>query len=84
MAAEAPVRAPTAARSARRPAAAVSASSASRVLLGHRPFLAPRFAAGRAAVAGPAAGLCPRPRRPRLSVVAMAASGERALFRPFF
>ena len=83
MAAEAPVRAPTAARSARRPAAAVSASSASRVLLGHRPFLAPRFAAGRVAVAGPAAGLRPRPRRPRLSVVAMAASGERALFCPF-
>lgn len=79
MAAEAPVRAPAAAaRSARRPA--VSASSASRLLLGHRPFLAQRFAAGRAAVAGPAAGLRPRPRRPRLSVVAMAATGERALF----
>jgi elongation factor G len=82
MAAEAPVRAPAAAaRSARRPAATtvVSASSASRLLLGHRPFHAPRFAAGRAAVAGPVAGLRPRPRRPRLSVVAMAGSGERAL-----
>lgn len=79
MAAEAPVRA--AAPSARRPAAVVSAASASRLLLGHRPFLAPsasrsRFAAGRAAVAGPAAGLRPHLRRPRLSVVAMAGSGE--------
>lgn len=77
MAAEAPVRAPATARSSRRPAAAVV--SASRLLLGHRPFLAPRFAAGRAAVAGPAAGLCLRPRRPRHSVVAMAGTGERAL-----
>jgi elongation factor G len=84
MAAEVPVRAPAAAaRSARsRPAAAaavVSASSASRLLLGYRPFHAPRFAAGRAAVAGPVAGLRPRSRRPRLSVVAMAGSGEPAL-----
>jgi elongation factor G len=76
MAAEAPVRAPAAARSARRPAAVVSAS---RLLLGYGPFLAPRFAAERAAVAGPAAGLCARPRKPRLSVVAMAGTGERAL-----
>lgn len=79
MAAEAPVRAPTAARSARRPAAAAAVVSALRLLLGHGPFLAPRFAAERAAVAGPAAGLCLRPRRPRHSVVAMAGTGERAL-----
>jgi elongation factor G len=67
MAAEAPVRG-----FARRPAAVVSAS---RLLLGQRPFLAPsasrsRFAAGRAAV------LRPRLRKPRLSVVAMAGNGE--------
>ncbi|CAN6242198.1 unnamed protein product [Urochloa humidicola] len=74
MAAAALVRAPAAARSARRPAAAVSDASASRPLLGHRPFLAPRFAAGRAAVAGPVAGLHRRQRRPRLSVVAMDSS----------
>jgi elongation factor G len=79
MAAEAPVRAPAAARSARRPAAAAAVVSASRLLLGYGPFLAPRFAAERAAVAGPAAGLCARPRKPRLSVVAMAGTGERAL-----
>ena len=54
-------------------------ASASRLLLSQRPFLAPsasRFAAGRAAVAGPAAGIRPRTRRPRLSVVAMAGNGE--------
>ncbi|CAN6275453.1 unnamed protein product [Urochloa humidicola] len=72
MAAEAPVRAPAVARSTRRPAAiaaAVSTSSASRFLPGHRPYLARRFAAGRAAVAGPVAGL-----HRRISVVAMAGS----------
>jgi elongation factor G len=70
MAAEAPVR-----------AAVVSAASASRLLLGQRPFMAPsasrsRFVAGRAAVYSPAAGLRPRLRKPRLSVVAMAGNGE--------
>ncbi|CAN6248105.1 unnamed protein product [Urochloa humidicola] len=63
------MRAPAPARYARRPAAAVSASSASSIPLGHRPFLAPRSAAGLAAVAGPVAGL-----RPLLSFVAMAGS----------
>jgi elongation factor G len=77
MAAEAPVRA--AAPAARRPAAVVSA--ASRLLLGQRPFMAPsasrsRFVAGRAAVSSLAAGLRPRLRKPRLSVVAMAGNGE--------
>jgi elongation factor G len=70
---------PRAAAPARRPSVAKAAASASRLLLGQRPFLAPsasRFAAGRAAVAGPAAGLRPFTRRPRLSVVAMAGSGE--------
>uniref|UniRef100_A0A453CIZ3 Tr-type G domain-containing protein n=2 Tax=Triticinae TaxID=1648030 RepID=A0A453CIZ3_AEGTS len=69
---------PRAAAPARRPS--VAAASASRLLLGHRPFLAPsasRFAAGRAAVAGPAASLRPRPRRPRLSVVAMAGNDRQ-------
>nr|CAE03022.3 OSJNBa0091D06.15 [Oryza sativa Japonica Group] len=60
---------------ARRPA--VSAASASRLLLGHRPFPAPSPASSRSRYAAAvAAGVRPRPRprprRPRLSVVAMA------------
>jgi hypothetical protein len=84
MATEAPVRA-SAAPATRRPAAVVSAS---RLLLGQRPFLAPsasrsRFAAGRAAVA---AGVGPRLLKPRISVVAMAGNGERvpAVWRSYF
>lgn len=66
---------------ARRPA--VSAASASRLLLGHRPFPAPSPASSRSRYAAAvAAGVRPRPRprprRPRLSVVAMAGNGERA------
>ncbi|CAL5034983.1 unnamed protein product [Urochloa decumbens] len=68
MAAATPVRGPAVARSAHLPAA-VSPSSSSRLFLGNRPFLAPRFAAGRAAVAGPVARV-----RPRISVVAMGGS----------
>ena len=40
------------------PAAVLSTSSTSRLLLVHRPFLGSHFAADRAAVVGPAAGLC--------------------------
>uniref|UniRef100_A0A0E0H3M3 Elongation factor G, chloroplastic n=1 Tax=Oryza nivara TaxID=4536 RepID=A0A0E0H3M3_ORYNI len=76
VATEAPVL--RAAGPARRPA--VSAASASRLLLGHRPFPAPSPASSRSRYAAAvAAGVRPRPRprRPRLSVVAMAGNDRQ-------
>jgi hypothetical protein len=75
------VEAPVRASATRRSAAVVSAASASRLLLGQRHFLVPSascslFVVGRAAVSSPAAGLRPRLRKLRISVVAMAGNGE--------